>query len=215
MNRLQVFNAKGLPSFMPDIAAKMPVFLSQNADDTVSIGRAFAHAVRSMRALSALDGVPIRIGIIAPYATGKTTFVRGLLSALDHYQAVEEIQDSRWQATRKHVDPQQGWLRNYDASIDDNGGLPSYLANDISEFGLPFIDIAEHPNDDYYNQWFHSLILLQRPDMRTRHGIRKIGFLAARDIKATGGFQRFIAQAEPFREKTHPAATIKPSENKL
>lgn len=184
----------------PDIV-KNPAYISHDADETVRIGRAFADAVRGMRGLSRRVGAPIRIGIVAPSGTGKSTFIRGILAGLDGYSTVEINTDFRLQQTFQNTNRVKGWLRHYDASLDDNYGLPSYLADDISEFGIPFVDIVEHPGYDVNDKNCHCLIFMEKQMREKPPSRRALRFLTGVGIEHSEGFRMFTRKAEPFMER--------------
>lgn len=177
-----------------------PVFRLANADDTVNLGRAFADAARDMRAMSRAHNAAIRIGIMGIRQTGKTSFVRGLLSALHGYELKEENCRHRLQQSLHHE--KHGWLRHYDASLNgasdsQEWALPSYLNNDLSDFGLPFLDIAEHAGHDIHNKNFHSLIYLDAP-RGTYETSRLLRIRTSPDIMQSNGFASFLRQAAPY-----------------
>lgn len=191
----------------------LPLFKAENADETVHLGHAFAHAARGMRDLSYTQNRPFRIGLDAISRTGKTTFVRGMLSGLANYHLVEDDQSAYCQATRRHTDPQKGWLRNYDASLDNTlneHGLPSYLHNDTSEYGLPFLDIVEHPSEDEHNTQFDCLLFLSPTDLRIEKSPRTISVIATNKVKRTEGYQKFLQEADAFRRDGYPPPVWSP-----
>ncbi len=207
------FDAKKYVNLFLKMRDSMPLFKASNADETVHLGRAFAHAVCGMRDISREQNRPIRVGLDAISHTGKTTFVRGMLSGLANYHIMEDDRSAYCQATRKHSDPNKGWLRNYDAGLEDElkkYRLPSYLRNDISEFGLPFVDVVEHPSEDEHNTQFDCLLFVRQTNLRLTNSARTFSVLATDDVKNTAGFQQFIAQAETFKRDNYPLPVWSP-----
>ena len=216
-----LFNATEIATIPHHMQDQNDNFRLSDADDTVDLGRAFSHAVRGMREISFKEQRPIRIGIRARSGTGKTTLVRGVLSAFNGYSIIEDVPDRNRQALRRHKNSNLGFLRNYDASLYDGipgrayGPLSSYICNDHDEYGLPFVDIVEHPKYDVHNTDFDCLIFMSVERWLDQRAARMASFLPSPEIRSHKGYQNFLKQAavlqhHPTEKKTSAPRDAKP-----
>ncbi|GEM_PF-1977265 len=173
-------------------------------NDMSALGAAAALAVPGMAALSHAQQRAARIGLAGYRDAGKTTFAHGLIRCFNDRTLIEQNDRYRPQATWRCSS--LGWLRHYDAGVYRQWHwLPSYaLNNATAKFGLPLIDIVEHPEEDMHNTRFDCLVAI---DYYHWLNTRDITVFATPEIAEMDGFQAFLSEARPFAAATpHPVA---------
>lgn len=164
------------------------------------MGEAFSLAAKAMLLLSEETQKPQRIAVFSGSSSGlgKSHFVHGIFSGLDQEETVEENSTMLPQKTVKLNG--SGHVRWYDAAVFWER-LPSYQFNNASRYGLPFLDIVEHPQLDKHNRTFDCLVQIGygiRERMLGRNFVRHIYVVPSTDLLKTPGFQGFLERSHAF-----------------
>lgn len=174
-------------------------FIAKRHHDMFDLGTAFSGVLEDMLSLSERWGRAARIGLCGRSGVGKTVLVAGMFEDIRRgAQVVDKNYNIRQQFV---VAVDKGHIRYYDAAVGvvpltHRGTLASYFNNQAeAHYGVPLLDIVEHPDLDRHNKRFDVFLSLRacdRVSLFSWRRVRHVMAVAHPAIVEKPGFQAFL-----------------------
>lgn len=169
-------------------------FRLADADDTLQLGREFGRVAQALLTASYVWNRAARVGICGESGAGKTTLAKGILSGLGTGLTVLDCNNGFKEQGFYSLDNGGGYIQHYDAWVFAPCHMLSTYFNNcaVSQYGLPLVDLVEHPESDLHNKSYDCVIVL---DDNGAAGGRTVRVAAVRKIRDGCDFQDFVSAA--------------------